>query len=93
MAKKPDKPKTYPDEANGRKVRVTVPEDDKPDVLRDAIRDNLSPQATATIVAYLQSASTNNPDVDAQVAWFAEQLVEALGGDEAQDLLADEVGL
>ena len=93
MAKKRDKPKTYPVEINGRKVRVTVPEDDKTDVLRDAIRDSLSPQATATIVAYLQSASTNNPDVDAQVAWFAEQLVEALGGYEAQGRLADEVGL
>ena len=88
------RPKTYEADAGDRKVRVTVPEDPKPeDMLADAVRDNLSPKAVATIVAYLQSASTNDADVDAQVAWFAEQLVEALGGYEAQNRLAEEVGL
>jgi len=88
------RPKTYEADAGDRKVRVTVPEDPKPeDVLADAVRDNLSPKAVATVVSYLRTASTNDADVDAQVAWFAEQLVEALGGYEAQNRLAEEVGL
>jgi len=88
------RPRTYEADAGDRKVRVTVPEDPKPeDVLADAIRDNLSPKAVATIVAFLQPVQTNDPDVDEQVRWFAEQLVEALGGYEAQSRLAEEVGL
>jgi len=88
------RPRTYEADAGDRKVRVTVPEDAKPeDALADAIRDNLSPKAVATIVAFLQPVRTNDHDVDEQVRWFAEQLVEALGGYEAQSRLAEEVGL
>jgi len=93
MTKRRDKAKTYPVEFRGRRTRVTIPGPDEPNALLDAIRDNLSPKATATMVAYLQSASTNDADVDAQVAWFSEQLVEALGGYEVQGRLAEEVGL
>ena len=88
------RPKTYEADEGNRKVRVTVPEDLKPeDVLTDAVRDNLSPQAIATIVAFLQPVRTDDQDVDEEVRWFAEQLVEALGGYEAQNRLAEEVGL
>jgi len=93
MAKKPNKPRTYPVEANGRTVRVTVPEDDEPDVLRDWIQDNLTPQAVATIVSFLQPVRTGDQDVDEEVRWFAEQLTETLGGAKAQSRLAEEVGL
>lgn len=44
--------------------------------LATAIRDNLSPQAVAAIVAYLQPVSTRDPQVNGEVAWFSEQLVE-----------------
>ena len=84
-----DRPSRY-DAGNGRKV--TVPENDEQDLF-DAVREQLSPQATATIVAFLQPAHTNNPDVDRQVHWFAGQLVELLGGDEQQARLAEELGL
>ena len=88
------RPKTYEADEGNRKVRVTVPEDPKPeDVLLDALRDSLSPQAIATIVAFLQPVRTNAPEVDEQVGWFAERLVEAVGGYEAQSRLAEEVGL
>jgi len=88
------RPRTYEADAGDRKVRVTVPEAPKPeDVLVDAMRDNLSPKAVATIVAFLQPVQTNDHDVDEQVRWFAERLVEALGGYEAQNRLAEEVGL
>jgi len=93
MPERRDKPKTYPVEVDGRKTRVTVPDSDEHDVLRDWLADNLTPQAVATIVAFLQPVQTNEPDVDEQVRWFAEQLVEALGGYEAQGHLAEEVGL
>ena len=84
-----DRPARY-DAGDGRKV--TVPENDEQDLF-DAVREQLSPQATATIVAFLQPARTNNPDVDRQVRWFAEQLTELLGGNEQQSRLAEELGL
>ncbi len=88
------RPKTYEAEHAGRKVRVTVPEDPKAeDVLADAVRDNLSPRAVATIVSYLRTVRTDDADVDDEVRWFAEQLTEMLGGGEAQNRLAEEVGL
>ena len=63
------------------------------DILQDVLRDNLSPQAVAAIVAYLQPARTNNPNVDREVQWFAQQLRELLGGSEHQARLAEELGL
>ena len=81
---------------DGSKVRVTVPENDPAEPakeLRDLLQDCMSPHAVAAIVAYLQPVRTNNPDVDRQVHWFAEQLVELLGGNEQQNRLAEELGL
>ena len=86
--------KTYPATIDGRRVRVTIPEDPKPEeVLRDALRQNLSPQAVAAIAAYLQPAHTKDESVNRQLAWFQDLLVEALGGDEALNRIADELGL
>jgi len=93
MPERRDKPKTYPVEVDGRKTRVTVPENDEQNVLRDWFSDNLTPQAVATIVSFLQPVRTDDQDVDEEVRWFAEQLVGALGGYEAQSRLAEEVGL
>jgi len=91
---KRNRPTTYEADAGDGKVRVTVPEDPKPeDVLADAIRDNLSPKAVATVVSYLRTVRTDDADVDDEVRWFAEQFTEMLGGGEAQNRLAEEVGL
>ena len=80
--------------SDGRTVRVTVPEDPKAeDVLAGALRDNLSPLAVAAIASCLQTNRTNDPGVDREVAWFAEQLRQLVGGDEQQSQLADELGL
>ena len=88
------RPRKYEADAGDRKVRVTVPEDPKPeDILADALRDNLSPKALVTIAAYLQSVRTLDQDVVRQVGWFRELLVEVVGGDEAFNRFADEVGL
>jgi len=63
------------------------------EVLLDVLKDNLSPEAVAVIAAYLQPARCGDEQVDRQVQWFAEQLVEALGGDDAFSRVCDELGL
>ena len=88
------KPKTYQTTMDGKKVSVTIPEDPcDEDTLLEALRDNFSPHAVAAIVAYLQPARTNNPDVDRQLAWFRDRLVELVGGDELFNRLCEELGL
>ena len=78
---------------NATRDDAKTPDDPTPeDVLYDALRDNLSPQAVATIAASLQTARVDNDDVQRQVDWFREMLVEMLGEGEF-DRLADEVGL
>jgi len=63
------------------------------DVLHDVLKDNLSPEAVAVIAAYLQPAHCGDERVDRQVQWFAEQLVELLGGDDAFNRVCDELKL
>ena len=87
-----DKRDTYEAEMNGRKIRVTVPENDESELF-DAVRGQLSPEAVASIVSHLQGARTNNQDVDRQVRWFADELTKLVGGYEHQARLAEELGL
>ena len=63
------------------------------EVVQEVLRDNLSPEAVAAIVSYLQPVSTRDSAVNKEVAWFSEQLVELLGGYEQQTRLANELGL
>lgn len=95
MTSSSNKPKTYKHtRRDGTTVRVTVPDDPKPqEMLIDAIRDNLSPEAVAAIVSWLQPARTNDQNVDREVRWFAKQLAQALGGWDQQNRLAEELGL
>jgi len=87
------RPETYEADIGGRKVRVTIPEGIDEQDLFDALKDDLSPEAIAAIVAYLQPAHTNNDAVNRQLRWFADQLTELVGGHEQQGHLAEEVGL
>jgi glutamine cyclotransferase len=66
---------------------------DAAEVLKDVLRDNLSPRAVAAIVAYLQPARTKDKAVNHELEWFAERLTELVGGPEMQGRLAEEVGL
>ena len=87
------KPKTYEAKVDGRKKRVTVPDDPDPkEMLIDAIQDNLSPQAVVAIAAYLTAARVKNRQVQRQIEWFAGMLVDMLGVDEFNRLI-EEVGL
>ena len=62
------------------------------------IRDNLSPEAVATIIAFLQPAAFYKPPNEAamqalrQVEWLADTLTEMLGVDEHNRLM-EELGL
>jgi len=57
------------------------------------LRENLYCEAVASIAANIRGASTNDPDVDEQVRWFADQLIELLGGHDAYARLMGELGL
>jgi len=94
------KPKTYEMIRDGKKARVTVPErhetvaysGDAKDVLRDVLRDNLSPRAVAVIAAHLRGmVNTKSDTVNREVAWFTEQLLEMVG--DQYNALCEEVGL
>ena len=93
MAKR-KKIKTYATTVDGKKVRVTVPENPDPvQVMVDAIKDNISPAAVAVAIAYLQPVKVKDKTVQREVEWFSEKLVEAVGGNAALNQLMDEVGL
>jgi len=92
MAKR-NKIKTYETKFHGKKVQVTVPESASVESLIDMVKEHLSPQAVATIIAYLQPARVKDKAVQREVEWFSEKLVEAVGGNAALNQLMDEVGL
>jgi len=62
------------------------------EVVRDVLRDNLSPQAVAAVAAHLFAASTKNDGVNKEIRWFADQLVSMVGTDQ-YNALCEEVGL
>ena len=73
----------------------TCPSDRPSDVagLRDAIRENLSPEAVAVIVAWLQPAHVADAGVNQEVGWFRGMLMDTLGSDERFAQLLNELGL
>ena len=93
MAKR-RKIRTHEATLDGKKVRVTIPEDPDPtEVMVEAIKDNLSPAAVAAIIAYLQPTRVKDAKVQREVEWFSEKLVEAVGGDAELSRFCDELGL
>jgi len=69
-----------------------------PQAFEKAIRDNLSPEAVATIIAFLQPTAFYKPaneealEALRQVEWFANTLTDLLGVDEHNRLM-EELGL
>ena len=59
MKRQRRRPETYEAEVKGKIVRVTVPENDESELF-EAVREQLSPEAVASIVSHLQGAQTNN---------------------------------
>jgi len=62
------------------------------EVMRDVLKDNMSPEAVAAIVSYLQPVSTTSGTVNKEIEWFSGQLAELLGGYDQQTRLAGELG-
>jgi len=68
------------------------------EALEDAIRDNLSPDGVAAIIAFLQPADSWKPANEQatqafrQVRWFADTLLEMIGVDEYNHII-DELRL
>ena len=94
MAKR-RKPKTYETTQDGKKTRVTIPENQRDQDTLEALKDNLSPQAVAAIAAYLvaRPAAAPNASVNRELNWFTDRLVELAGGDEAFNRLCEELGM
>jgi hypothetical protein len=94
------RPKTYEADYRGKKVHVTVPQrhetvaysGDAKDVLRDVLRDSLSPQAVAVIAGHLHGmVNTKSESVNREVAWFTELLLDMVG--DQYNALCEEAGL
>ena len=65
----------------------------KSNPMQEAIRDALSPDAVALAASYLLTARCDDEEVNLEVRWFAEQLIELLGGDEAFSQACKGIGL
>ena len=89
------KPKTYETTLDGKKARVTIPENQRDEDTLGALKDNLSPEAVAAIAAYLVARPTAAPNakVNRELNWFTDRLVNLVGGDEAFNRLCEELGL
>src|SRR5690554_4195370 len=62
--------------------------------LVNALRENLSPEAVATIAHLLTpTPKSGHRELDAEVAWFATLLAETLGGWNQQERIVQELGL
>ena len=85
--------KTHQTTIDGRPRRVTVPENE--DAMLDAMAAELSPQAVAVIATRAnrsrQPMICPDLDVERQVQWFAERLIERLGGKQACNRLLKEL--
>ena len=61
--------------------------------MQEAIRDALSPEAVALAASELLLARCDDEEVDLEVRWFAEQLIDLLGGQEAWSQTCKGIGL
>jgi hypothetical protein len=58
-----------------------------------AIRDAMSPQAVALMIAHLQGATCKDKQAVKGVEWFVEVLTNTVGGPDAVSSLFDEIGV
>ena len=61
--------------------------------MQNAIRDALSPEAVALAASELLLARCDDEEVDLEVRWLAEQLIDLLGGQEAWSQTCKGIGL
>ncbi|MBA7590411.1 hypothetical protein ES708_32531 [subsurface metagenome] len=96
------KPKSYLVQHEGRPVRVTIPdrhdgvayEGDLKDILRDVLKDSVSPQTIAALANAVRvqiRSGLKNPAIVKQLTWISKILLNMLGN-QYQTLL-DEAGV
>jgi len=93
------KVKKYEVEVEGRKAEVTVPEThnqvayagEATEVLRDVLRDSLSPEAVAIVAACVDPEVVKDAKVAREVKWFRDLLVKMVGSEEAIDRVCAEL--
>ena len=71
--------------------KVTIPEDAHIELF-DVLRENLSPGAVAAVVSLLPIAKTNSENVNREILWLRDYLLENLGLNNFDDMI-DELGL
>ena len=89
------KTETYETTLDGKRTRVTIPENPRDDETLFEAKDDLSPHAIAAIIAYLlaRPAAAPNASVNRELNWSTDRLVALGGGDEALNRLCEEIGL
>ena len=60
--------------------------------LQNEIRDCMSPQGLAMMIAHLQCVDGSTPAAT-EAAWFRDELVKLVGGADALNALFEEVGV
>ena len=79
---------------NGKRTMVSIPEDPTPaEELVAALQGALSPKVVAAALAFLQPATTNDPETNKGLAWLRAVLMDTLGGEDLFNATADELGL
>ena len=63
------------------------------DALRDAMKENFTPEAIALMVAHLQGATCANSNAQKQVEMFSQFLVDLVGGHKSANALFEEIGV
>ena len=61
--------------------------------MQENIRDALSPEAVGLAASYLLTARCDDEDINVEVRWFAEQLIDLLGGNEEFSRICKGIGL
>jgi hypothetical protein len=64
-------------------------EEPQDEVLADALRDALSPEAVAAVAAYLVAAPIKDVKINTEIRWFANRLIKLLGKDEYARMLEE----
>lgn len=70
---------------------TTTPHRDDAELF-DHLREQLSPEAIVGIAAWLQPATTDNAEVNREIAWFQDQLVQMVGTT-PYNRIAEDLGL
>ena len=63
------------------------------EALKNAIREEMTPQAIALTIAYLQGAKAPHQSATTEVGWLCDRLTELVGGPKMLSKLFDEIGV